>query len=149
MDTFEQIEVGDLVIRRGKFSADVRFVEWIDGFEGNINVLLVNGVKDFSYEGVRGIEDFNKEWRLLARAEDLIDEDTLYVKGDIMAKCIKTLYVRDDGVVNSCPSFIKGEIYEWEYDERDDQYYATNAIGSLHLMSGINSDFFKEYFIME
>lgn len=81
-NTFEQVNQGDLVIRRGPHEADVRFIEGISREEDlkshafpddQIHILLVNGHKDLSYDGEKGIAQFNKEWRLLVKKENLLD----------------------------------------------------------------------------
>lgn len=70
------LKVGDLVVRRGKNSADVRFVEGIYNKDNpeKFHVLLVNGIKDLSYEGKEGMVMFNNDWRLLAKEESLEKE---------------------------------------------------------------------------
>ena len=64
------IEKGDLVIKRGRHAAKVYFVEDFD----NESILLVNGVRDEYFEGEKGIECFHKSYRLLVKAEHLIEE---------------------------------------------------------------------------
>lgn len=78
-ETFEMVEQGDIVIGRGRFSADIRIVEYIDKCEQGEDadrdifrhILLVNGIRDLSYSG-REIEAFNEEWRLFGKKEDLL-----------------------------------------------------------------------------
>lgn len=65
-----EIEKGDLVIRRGAHSADVRLVEGID----EEAVLLVNSVADIYFEGSE-LAEFHKQFRLLAKANNLIEEE--------------------------------------------------------------------------
>lgn len=65
-----KIEKGDLVIRRGTHSADVRFVEGID----EESVLLVNSVADLYFEGSE-LSEFHNQFRLLAKANSLIEEE--------------------------------------------------------------------------
>lgn len=82
-NTFDEVCKGDLVIRRGPNEADVRFIEGIYrkkdlsliAFpDDQVNILLVNGYKDLSYDGENGIEQFNKDWRLLVKKENLVEE---------------------------------------------------------------------------
>ena len=68
------IEKGDLVIKRGKHEAKVYFVEGVD----DESILLVNGVRDEYFEGEKDIELFHKQFRLLAKAEHLIEEEKRY-----------------------------------------------------------------------
>ena len=68
------IEKGDLVIKRGKHEAKVYFVEDFD----DESILLVNGVRDEYFEGEKDIELFHKQFRLLAKAEHLIEEEKRY-----------------------------------------------------------------------
>lgn len=68
------IEKGDLVIKRGKHEAKVYFVEGVD----DESILLVNGVRDEYFEGEKDIECFHKQFRLLAKAEHLIEEEKRY-----------------------------------------------------------------------
>lgn len=68
------IEKGDLVIQRGRHAAKVYFVEYFD----NESILLVNGVRDEYFEGEKGIERFHKSYRLLVKAEHLIEEEQRY-----------------------------------------------------------------------
>ena len=65
------IEKGDLVIKRGKHEAKVYFVEDVNAE----SILLVNGVRDEYFEGEKDIELFHKQFRLLAKAEHLIEEE--------------------------------------------------------------------------
>ena len=65
------IEKGDLVIKRGKHEAKVYFVEDVNAE----SILLVNGVRDEYFEGEKDIECFHKQFRLLAKAEHLIEEE--------------------------------------------------------------------------
>ena len=68
------IEKGDLVIKRGKHEAKVYFVEDVNAE----SILLVNGVRDEYFEGEKDIELFHKQFRLLAKAEHLIEEEKRY-----------------------------------------------------------------------
>ena len=68
------IEKGDLVIKRGKHEAKVYFVEDVNAE----SILLVNGVRDEYFEGEKDIECFHKQFRLLAKAEHLIEEEKRY-----------------------------------------------------------------------
>ena len=68
------IEKGDLVIKRGKHEAKVYFVEEVNAE----SILLVNGVRDEYFEGEKDIECFHKQFRLLAKAEHLIEEEKRY-----------------------------------------------------------------------
>ena len=68
------IEKGDLVINRGRHAAKVYFVEDFD----NESILLVNGVRDEYFEGEKDIERFHKSYRLLVKAEHLIEEEKRY-----------------------------------------------------------------------
>ena len=68
------IEKGDLVIKRGKHEAKVYFVEDVNAE----SILLVNGVRDEYFEGEKDIECFHKQFRLLAKAEHLIEEEKKY-----------------------------------------------------------------------
>ena len=68
------IEKGDLVIKRGKHEAKVYFVEDVNAE----SILLVNGVRDEYFEGEKDIECFHKQFRLLAKAEHLIQEEKRY-----------------------------------------------------------------------
>lgn len=68
------IEKGDLVIKRGEHEAKVYFVEGVD----DESILLVNGVRDEYFEGEKDIELFHKQFRLLAKAEHLIEEEKRY-----------------------------------------------------------------------
>ena len=68
------IEKGDLVIKRGKHEAKVYFVEDVNAE----SILLVNGVRDEYFEGEKDIELFHKQFRLLAKAEHLIEEEKKY-----------------------------------------------------------------------
>ena len=68
------IEKGDLVIKRGKHEAKVYFVEDVNAE----SILLVNGVRDEYFEGEKDIECFHKQFRLLAKAERLIEEEKRY-----------------------------------------------------------------------
>ena len=68
------IEKGDLVIKRGEHEAKVYFVEGVD----DESILLVNGVRDEYFEGKKDIELFHKQFRLLAKAEHLIEEEKRY-----------------------------------------------------------------------
>ena len=68
------IEKGDLVIQRGRHAAKVYFVEDFD----NESILLVNGVRDEYFEGEKDIERFHKSYRLLVKAEHLIEEEKRY-----------------------------------------------------------------------
>lgn len=68
------IEKGDLVTQRGRHAAKVYFVEDFD----NESILLVNGVQDEYFEGEMGIERFHKSYRLLVKAEHLIEEEKRY-----------------------------------------------------------------------
>ena len=68
------IEKGDLVIKRGRHAAKVYFVEDFD----NESILLVNGVRDEYFEGEKDIERFHKSYRLLVKAEHLIEEEKRY-----------------------------------------------------------------------
>ena len=68
------IEKGDLVIKRGKHEAKVYFVDGVD----DESILLVNGVRDEYFEGEKDIELFHKQFRLLAKAEHLIEEEKRY-----------------------------------------------------------------------
>lgn len=68
------IEKGDLVIKRGRHAAKVYFVEDFD----NESILLVNGVRDEYFEGEKGIECFHKSYRLLVKADHLIEEEKRY-----------------------------------------------------------------------
>ena len=68
------IEKGDLVIKRGKHEAKVYFVVDVD----DESILLVNGVRDEYFEGEKDIELFHKQFRLLAKAEHLIEEEKRY-----------------------------------------------------------------------
>ena len=68
------IEKGDLVIKRGEHEAIVYFVEGVD----DESILLVNGVRDEYFEGEKDIELFHKQFRLLAKAEHLIEEEKRY-----------------------------------------------------------------------
>lgn len=72
-----EVNVGDLVIRKGTHEAKVYFVEGID----DDGVLLVNGVKDEFYtdadDGAIGDETlgyFYENFRLLAKSENLEEE---------------------------------------------------------------------------
>ena len=69
------IEKGDLVIKRGKHEAKVYFVEDVNAE----SILLVNGVRDEYFEGEKDIECFHKQFRLLAKAEHLIEEEKRYL----------------------------------------------------------------------
>lgn len=73
VNTFDLVEQGDLVCGVDEHLADIRVVEGIikNGGENN-NVLLVNSRKDLFYEGVKEIELFNKEWKLLCKSNFLI-----------------------------------------------------------------------------
>ena len=66
-----KIEKGDLVIRRGRHAADVRFVEEISGD----SILLVNGIADLSFEGEYELKMFDEQFRLLSKSSTLIKED--------------------------------------------------------------------------
>lgn len=75
METFDLIEQGDLVCGVGERSADIRVVEGIIKNESeNNNVLLSNSRKDLFYEGSQEIGLFNKEWRLICKKADLINQ---------------------------------------------------------------------------
>lgn len=72
-----EVNVGDLVIRKGKHEAKVYFVEGVD----DDGVLLVNGIKDEFYtdedDGAIGDETldyFYENFRLLAKRENLEEE---------------------------------------------------------------------------
>lgn len=77
----ERIKVGDLVIKKGKFEASVYFVEYINEEE----ILLVNGYGDLIFYNDKKDEEiyvysfynFDKKWRLLAKAENLEKDGTL------------------------------------------------------------------------
>lgn len=82
-NTFDKVNQGDLVIRKGKHEADIRFVEGItkevqvntEVFpDDQVHILLVNGNKDLSYDGENGIKRFNADWRLLVKKENLIED---------------------------------------------------------------------------
>ena len=81
------IEKGDLVIKRGKHEAKVYFVVDVD----DESILLVNGVRDEYFEGEKDIELFHKQFRLLAKAEHLIEEEKRY-----RLRIVANLGFRDD-----------------------------------------------------
>ena len=68
------IEKGDLVIKRSKHEEKVYFVEDVNAE----SILLVNGVLDEYFEGEKDIKLFHKLFRLLAKAEHLIEEEKRY-----------------------------------------------------------------------
>jgi hypothetical protein len=66
----ESIEKGDLVIKKGKNEAKTYFVEDINEF----GILLVDGIQDMYYEEDE-LYKFYQQYRLLAKAKDLIEEE--------------------------------------------------------------------------
>ena len=67
----ERVGVGDLVIPKGKFEANIYIVEAVD----ESSVLLVNGKKDLFFSKVDdNLEDFNKSFRLLVEEKYLHKE---------------------------------------------------------------------------
>lgn len=73
-----EVNIGDLVIRKGKHEAKVYFVEGVD----DDGVLLVNGIKDEFYTdeddeaiGDETLDYFYTNFRLLAKSENLEEEN--------------------------------------------------------------------------
>lgn len=62
------VKEGDIVIRKQKYSCDVRFVEAAD----ETGILLVNGIKDKYYEPEE-FEEFYEKYELLVRKEGRLD----------------------------------------------------------------------------
>ena len=63
-----KVKEGDLVIRKGKHSCDIRFVEGAD----ETGILLVNGIKDEFYEP-KEFDLFEATYQMLCRRESRLD----------------------------------------------------------------------------
>lgn len=89
------IEKGDLVVKKGKHEAKVYFVEGID----DESILLVNGIRDEYFEGEKDIELFHKQFRLLAKAEHLIEEEKKYrlkLASKLFTESIENIYLNQN-----------------------------------------------------
>ena len=102
------IEKGDLVIKRGKHEAKVYFVEDVNAE----SILLVNGVRDEYFEGEKDIECFHKQFRLLAKAEHLIEEEKKY-------NVILPNILRDRKPILLCKSFDDHESCGIDWSPKD------------------------------
>ena len=102
------IEKGDLVIKRGKHEAKVYFVEDVNAE----SILLVNGVRDEYFEGEKDIECFHKQFRLLAKAEHLIENEKKY-------NVILPNILRDRKPILLCKSFDDHESCGIDWSPKD------------------------------
>ena len=114
------IEKGDLVIKRGKHEAKVYFVEDVNAE----SILLVNGVRDEYFEGEKDIECFHKQFRLLAKAEHLIEEEKRYWLLSVSPILIKNecgylLYHKSMGRYFTGAAEYGGDVYQTIFTESE------------------------------
>ena len=114
------IEKGDLVIKRGKHEAKVYFVEDVNAE----SILLVNGVRDEYFEGEKDIECFHKQFRLLAKAEHLIEEEKRYWLLSVSpmlrkSECGYLLYHKSMGRYFTGSAEYGGDVYQAIFTESE------------------------------
>jgi hypothetical protein len=114
------IEKGDLVIKRGKHEAKVYFVEDVNAE----SILLVNGVRDEYFEGEKDIECFHKQFRLLAKAEHLIEEEKRYRLLSVSpmlrkSECGYLLYHKSMGRYFTGSAEYGGDVYQAIFTESE------------------------------
>ena len=114
------IEKGDLVIKRGKHEAKVYFVEEVNAE----SILLVNGVRDEYFEGEKDIECFHKQFRLLAKAEHLIEEEKRYRLLSVSpmlrkSECGYLLYHKSMGRYFTGSAEYGGDVYQAIFTESE------------------------------